>query len=84
MSLALILVDRDNKVEKISTDSSKVTDSQARFQGIHTIIETGITRIATAMKILTDLAAAEIRLSEKYVTSGSLVPSPCLAERKRH
>lgn len=61
MSLALILVERDNKVEKISTDRSTVTDSQARFHGIHTIIETGTTRIATATKILTDLAAAEIR-----------------------
>jgi hypothetical protein len=61
MSLALILVDRDNKVEKISTDRSTVTDNQARFHGIHTIIETGTMRIVTATKILTDLATAEIR-----------------------
>jgi hypothetical protein len=65
MSLALILVDRDNRVENISTDKRTVTDIQARFQGVQTRIETGRMRIATAMKTLMDFAAAEIRFWEK-------------------
>jgi hypothetical protein len=61
MSLALILVERDKRVENISTDKRTVTDIQVRFHGVHTRIETGTIRIATAMKTLRDFAAAEIR-----------------------
>ena len=63
--MALILVDRDNKVEKIRTERRTVTDIQVRFHGVHTRIETGTIRIATAMKTLRDFAAAEIRFWEK-------------------
>jgi hypothetical protein len=65
MSFALILVERDSIVEKISTDRSTVTDIQARFHGVHTRIETGTMRTATAMKTLRDFAAAAIRFWEK-------------------
>jgi hypothetical protein len=62
MSLALILEERDNRVENISTDKRTVTtDIQVRFHGVHTRIETGTIRIATAIKTLRDFAAAEIR-----------------------
>jgi hypothetical protein len=59
--LALILVERDMRVEKISTERRIVTDTQARLNGVHTRIETGTMRIATARKTLRDFAAAEIR-----------------------
>jgi len=61
MSLALILEERDNRVENISTDKRTVTDIQVRFHGVHTRMETGTIRIATAMKTLRDFAEAEIR-----------------------
>jgi hypothetical protein len=61
MSLALILVESDNRVEKTSTERRTVTDIQVRLHGVHTRIETGTIRIATAMKTLRDFAAAEIR-----------------------
>jgi hypothetical protein len=62
MSLALILVESDNRVENTSTERRTVTDIQVRFHGVHTRIETGTVRIATAMKTLRDFAEAEIRL----------------------
>jgi hypothetical protein len=55
------LVERDMRVEKNSTERRIVTDTQARLNGVHTRIERGTTRIATARKTLRDFAAAEIR-----------------------
>jgi hypothetical protein len=63
--LALILVDSDNRVEKMSTEIKTVTDIQARFHGVHTRMETGTMRTVTAMKTLKAFAAAEIRFWEK-------------------
>jgi hypothetical protein len=52
-------VKRDISVEKTSTEIKTVAEIHARFSGIQSRIKTGMIKISTASKTLSNLATAE-------------------------
>jgi hypothetical protein len=52
-------VKRDISVEKTSTEIKTVAEIHARFSGIQSRIKTGMIKIPTASKTLSNLATAE-------------------------
>jgi len=76
-SFTLIFEESDSIMENTSAEMRRVADIQAGFNGTQRRTNTGIIRIATAVKTLRSFAAVVTHRWEKYVTTGSVALSPC-------